>query len=333
LVPDVSVVVLNYNTRDLLADCLDSIYDSADGLDIELIVVDNASADGSADMVEKRYPQIYLIKNTVNAGFSGGINLGIRTASADKVLVLNQDTLLKPGSLEHMVGFLDESRDVGIVGPKLVSSSGEYQQSSNYFTIPSLRNALLILMRMVFSHGRRLGALCADPVFNKNGPVEVDWIHGACMLVRREVFDQVGLFDENFFVYMEDMELCYRSLQKGWKSFYLPEAEIVHLTNKSGIQNIGELYSYKRIRFYVWGIDYFLRKHLRPVYSYTTLMLLAIGALSVSVILRLGLLLGHDGDEIRQKVIYAQRLGLASFAGFFSSIITPRTAPATRLGS
>jgi GT2 family glycosyltransferase len=321
MAPDISIVVLNYNTRDLLADCLESIIENLNGLDAELVVVDNASDDGSADMVESQYPQAFLVKNHTNEGFSSGINNGIRAASADYILVLNQDTLVKPGSLERMVGFLEGNGDAGIVGPKLLSANGTYQQSCNYFTVPSPKNALLLLMGMVLPRGKKLGTYCADPWSNGNGSVEVDWIHGACMLVRKEVFGEAGLFDENFFVYMEDMEFCYRARKKGWKTVYLPQAEIVHLTNQSGIQNIGKLYSYKRLRFYVWGIDYFLRKHFNPVYSYFTLLFLAIGALSASIVLRLALLLGLNSEETRKKIVYSQRLGMASAAGLLSGIM------------
>jgi hypothetical protein len=315
---DVSIVVLNFNTRDLLAGCIDSVMANTGGLDMELIVVDNASGDGSADMVEREYPLVRLIRNPGNTGFSGGINLGIGAAAAPYILVLNQDTLIKPGAIEHMLEYLRCDPKAGIVGPRLVSGGGRYQQSCNYFTTPGLKNALLLLANMALPHGTSIMGLCADPAWNRAGPVEVDWVHGACILVRREVFDQAGLFDERFYVFMEDMEFCYRAFLAGWKTVYLPGTEIVHFTNRSGIQTIGKLYSYGRIAFYVTGIDYFLRKHFSPAHAYMTIALMAVGSLVLSLLLRLAFLAGIGGEEIKQKIVYSQRMGKASLAGLLA---------------
>lgn len=317
---DISIVVLNYNTRDLLADCLDSIYENINGLDYELIVVDNASQDGSASMVESRYPDACLIKNQENNGFSSGVNLGIKASNSDYVMVMNQDTLVRPGAFERMLEMILEDPTTGIVGPRLLTKSGQYQQSCNYFTIPRLKNALLFLMSMVLPHGREIFGTSADPGKSTTGPVMVDWVHGACMLVRREVFDKAGLFDENMFIYMEDMEFCYRAHQAGWKTVYMPDAEIIHYTNQSGIQTIGKLYSYRRLRLYISGIDYFLRKHFGLAHSFFTRVALACGCLAVSFLLRLLYLLRiftEARGDIRKKIVYSQRMGIASLASLF----------------
>lgn len=319
--PQISIVVLNYNTRELLADCLNSIYENINGLDYELIVVDNASHDGSANMVESNYPDVNLIKSRENNGFSSGINLGIKESRSDYIMVMNQDTLVKPGAFEQMLESMLDDPNTGIVGPRLLSKGGRYQQSCNYFTIPRVRNALLFLMSIVLPHGMELLGACADPGKSTTGPVMVDWVHGACMLVRREVFDQTGLFDEKMFIYMEDMEFCYRAHQAGWKTVYQPSAEIIHYTNQSGIQTIGKLYSYRRLRLYISGIDYFLRKHFGMAHSFFTRVILACGCLTVSLFLRLYYLLkivAQDREDTRKKIVYSQRMGVAALASLFS---------------
>lgn len=319
LTPDLSVVVLNYNTRELLKDCLRSIETSNDGLDVQLIVVDNASPDGSAAMVRETFPGVHLIENSENVGFTRGNNQGIEAAEAPYILVLNQDTVIKPGALGGMLRYMESNPRTGIVGPRLVDGSGEYQQSCHYFTLLKARYALLFLMTMMGSSGIESLGMSTNPNNGDEAPAEVDWVYGACMLVRRELLESVGPFDENIFAYGEDMEFCYRAHKDGWRVVYLPEAEIIHYGNRSGIQVFGDEEGYRMLRLRLSNLDYFLRKHFNAAHSAIIRLLMGMGSLVIAGPLGL---MGYavKKEELKRRASHFLNLGLASLASFFSSV-------------
>ena len=312
LKPNISVVALNYNTRELLASCLESLNLNCDSLSLQLIVVDNASRDGSAQMIKEQFPDVDLIENSENLGSAQGTNQGIRCSNAPYVLILNPDTIIKPGVLRLLHDYMESNPRVGIVGPRLVGISGEYQQSCHYFTLLKARYALLLLLTLInFKGSKRLG-LSTNPAGDATQPTEVDWIYTACALVRREVFDDVGLLDDNLFFAGDDMELCYRAKLAGWKVVYLPEAEIIHYGNQSAVQVFGDIHSYKRAKARISGLDYFLRKHFNAAHSYIIRTILGLGSLTISALLGLVYVLKKGDKDIGRRVKQTGGLGMVS---------------------
>ena len=222
--PALSIVIVNWNTRDILAACLRSIRVTAGDIAPEIIIVDNASTDGSPDMVSSEFPEFTVIRNEENLGFAAANNIGIPRARGRYVMLLNSDAELTPGSASRMIEYMERHPDVGLIGPKLVSSDGTLQINGQKF--PTLvREILGVLHAPRFFPGlAKLGWGRED--FDANA--EVDSLAGACMLARREVVDMVGGLDERFFMYFEDVDWCRRIKKAGWRVHYLGEVQIVH---------------------------------------------------------------------------------------------------------
>ncbi len=246
---DLSIVVVNWNTRELLRRCLDSLPAATEGLSAETIVVDNNSTDGSAAMVRAHYPQVHLVENGENAGFVRATNQGITLSRGRYVLLLNSDTVAPPGSLARMVAFMEDHPDAGAAGPKLVNPDGSFQAS--YARFPTLLSESL----SAFGLNRRLyGPYHPSPSPRPDDrPAPVDWVPGASLLLRRMALEAVGPLDEGFWMYSEDTDLCYRIHRAGWKVYYLPDVEIVHFGGASSKQcrpeSVGRLYRSK-MRFF-----------------------------------------------------------------------------------
>ena len=247
---DVSVVVVNWNTRDLLAQCLDSIYGAVGSLSAQVIVVDNGSADGSVEMVRQKYPQACAIANTENVGFVRANNQAMAQCQGRYILLLNSDTLVLPGSLEATVAFMDAHPDAGLAGIRLLHADGTFQAS--YTLFPTLWQEFLILTR--------LGRWLIRPYFPSRGP-EIErgaqeirgYVEGAYIMARREAVERVGGFDEHIFMYAEDVDWCYRFYQAGWPVWYLPQVSIIHYGGQSSGKRRGrmeaELYR-SRVHFF-----------------------------------------------------------------------------------
>ena len=256
---DLSVVILNFNTCDLLRDSIKSIFESTHNIDFEVIVVDNASVDNSCEMVKTEFPNVKLIENKKNTGFSHGNNLGIKETSGEYICLLNPDTVVKENTFEYLIKFMKENPECGISGPKIYFGDGSIQFSFRSF--PSFSTAL-------FNRASTLTKLFPKNPFSdaylmtstdRDQPGEVDWLSGSCMVVNKKAIDEVGLLDENFFMYAEDVDWCYRMKQKGWKNFYCPSGTIIHYTEQSSKQYpIKSLYERHRSMYY------FYKKH----YSY-----------------------------------------------------------------
>lgn len=233
---DVSVVIVNWNTRELLRGCLSSLLDHVDSLQIETIVVDNGSGDGSAAMVAREFPWVCLLTNTRNLGFAAANNQGMSRAHGGYLLLLNSDTVVLPGALQRMIHFMDEHPHVGALGPRLLNADGSLQSSARDFSRPG-RDALAILEverwplvgTIARRNMRRRSAYWSDHQPTR----EVDWAMGACLLLRRDALEQVGLLDDAYFFFAEEMDLCYRLRQQGWPVVFLADAEIVHLGGQS----------------------------------------------------------------------------------------------------
>lgn len=246
-----SIVIVNWNTCDLLFNCLESIFNPPLDLDFKVIVVDNASSDGSREMVEERFPEVELISNSNNPGFAYANNQALKQCSSELVLLLNADTVVKPGAIETMVEFIENNPRVGIVGARLLNPDGSLQVSA--YPEPTLAREIWRLF-----HLEKLYYYGTYPMkrWNHDEPRKVDVLKGACMLIRREAIEDVGLFDEDYFIYSEEVDLCTRMQKSGWSLFWLPTAEIIHFEGQSTQQVAEEMF----LRLYQGKIQYF-RKH------------------------------------------------------------------------
>jgi hypothetical protein len=223
---DLTIIIVNWNTRALLENCLHSIGQTKGNLKVQIIVVDNASIDGSKDMVAALFPEVYLISSGGNLGFAKANNLAIPYAEAPLILFLNPDTILKERSLAAMVDFLKAHPSVGALGCKIRDLNDRVQELPLQMRISPLKKLfdLLLVSEKTMGTMRRIIPY-QDP--NRSGYVSL--LYGACLMVRKITLDQVGSFDERFFMYCEDVDLCHRIGAQGWKLYYLDAAEIIHL--------------------------------------------------------------------------------------------------------
>lgn len=225
---DLSIIIVNWNTRDLLQRCLDDAASHAGSLQYEVIVVDNASTDDSVEMLKSSYPQVRLIQNPENGGFSKANNLGIQQAQGRYYLLLNTDAFVHPGALETMVRFMDENPDTGAGGCRLYYEDGTLQRSCTAF--PTLATELwqALWLDRLFPRSMIFGKYWMT-YWDFNDTRPVDSIIGAFMMLRREALDEIGLLDEGYFMYSEEVDLCYRLNQAGWKIRFTPKATATHI--------------------------------------------------------------------------------------------------------
>lgn len=226
--PSLSIVVVNWNTRELLCSCLGSIQGSADPADLKVIVVDNGSTDGSSSMVGSDFQWVRLIQNGENQGFARANNQALPLCRGRYIMLLNSDTEVLPGTLDHMIEFMDRHPEVAILGPTLIDPEGALQVQTAG-DLPTLRSVFihyLFLSRLV---PRRFRGFYLIPSQIRNEPVPVEWVSAACLVARREVFEQLGGFDEDYFFYAEVFEFCERAKDAGFRAMHLPSAKVVHV--------------------------------------------------------------------------------------------------------
>jgi hypothetical protein len=233
--PDLSICIVNWNTRDDLERALRSLLLASLGLTQEVVVVDNGSWDGSADMVARRFPLVRLIRSTENLGFARGYNRAVAETTGRYLLLLNPDTITRPGAPKALLRFMEAHPRVAATGPRLLNRDGSLQFSCRRFPRPAAALFRNTPLGKLFPRNRYTrDYLMADT--DHQAESSVDWISGAAMCIRREAWEQVGGFDEGFFMYAEDMDWCWRARQAGWDIYYVPEAEVVHLIGRSSDQ-------------------------------------------------------------------------------------------------
>ncbi len=263
--PDLSIIIVSYNTRDLLAECLASVYadlarDSA-SLTAEVMVVDNASMDDSATMVRQRYPQATLIASVTNLGYGGGANLGLRRAGGRYLMLLNSDTLVLPGALRELVAFMDAHPDTGACGPRLLDPDSGLQRSA--FRFPTLAQVALDLFPLI----PRLADTHLNGRYRQDNPAHqqpfgVDFTLGAAFVVSRAVYALTGGFDERFFMYAEEVDWAMRIRAAGFRWYSVPAARIVHYAGQSVKQQPGRMfYELHRSRALLY------RQHYPPAFQ------------------------------------------------------------------
>ena len=279
-----SIIIVSYNTRDILLDCLRSVRDSQLQLSYEVIVVDNASTDGSPQMVEREFPDVLLIKNSVNLMFAKANNQAMRIAKGDYFLLLNSDCIVEPGNIEKLYDFIRARQaKVACVGPRVLSQDGSFQSEGNPF------DGLGFVLGVLFSpFVLPLPASVKERLLPKGFPRilrgkcrRVGWISGCCMLISRSVITAVGMLDENLFFYHEETDFCLRARQEGFETWVYPDAYITHLGSASMAPN-GSIRTDERVaatrlyfldKFYHRG--YWVVVCLLKLFTFVPLMLLS----------------------------------------------------------
>jgi len=253
--PDVSIIVVSWNTREILRDCLRSIYEQAGDVSFEIIVVDNGSTDGSAEMVAARFTAVQLIANPENRGFAAANNQGMALARGRYVLLLNSDTIVLNGAIAKSVAFADAHVGAAVVGCRVWNAERVVQNSC--FLFPSALNLMLFATYgyKLFPKSRFWGREMMT-YWDHREVRPVDVVSGCYMLVRRAVIEQVGMMDEAFFIYAEETDWCYRFRQAGWQVLFFPAASIIHLGGASSCQVEAQM----KLQA-AGGILYFLKKH------------------------------------------------------------------------
>lgn len=261
---DLSIIIVNWNVRELLRRCLTSILEARTSgtepgtwnLELETIVVDNASSDGSLEMLRAEFPQVQVIANEGNLGFTRGNNQGLALSRGRYVLFLNPDTEIVGDSLAMMVRTMEARPTVGVLGPQLRYPDGTVQSSRRRFPtlITALFESTLLAQWWPENPWARHYRLADRP---DDLEQEVDWLVGACLLARREALEQVGGFDEGFFMYSEELDLCRRLRAAGWRVVYLPQAQVIHHEGKSSEQVVPE----RHLHFQTSKVRYFRKHH------------------------------------------------------------------------
>jgi len=251
---DVSIIIVAWNVRELLYHCLESVFTETKGISFEVIYVDNASEDGSVDMVMKEFPEVRIIQNSKNEGFIKANNQGIETSEGRYILLFNSDTIVLNNAIAKMVKFADTNPGSAIVGCKVLNPDRTLQRSC--FMYPSLLNLLLsaTYLYKMFPKNRFFGRE-EMTWWDFNEIKEVETVCGCCSLVRKEAIKQVGLMDERYFVYGDDPDWCYRFKKDGWKILFTPEAEIIHyggqttkqMTNEFKLQLYGSILIFMKL--------------------------------------------------------------------------------------
>lgn len=224
---DISFIIVNWNTRDILIDCLNSIYKTVTDIGFEIYVVDNNSTDGGREATKKRFPDVKLIENKTNTGFAHANNQALRIMQGRFAVLLNTDAVLQEGAIKSLLNFMNNTPGAGIAGVQLLNKDGSRQNSIDNFPSPETEILNKSILRFFFP----------DKYPGKSrihhSPIEVDSVIGACMIVRKEAMDEVGLFDEDYFIFLEETDWCFRMHKKGWKVYHVPDARVFHFSGHS----------------------------------------------------------------------------------------------------
>ena len=272
---DISFIIVNWNTRDILMDCLNSIYKTVKDIDFEIYVVDNNSTDGSQEAVKKEFPDVMLIENEINTGFAYANNQALRIMQGRFAVLLNSDAVLKEQAIKKLLTFMIATSSAGIAGVQLLNEDSSLQNSIDNF--PSTETEIFnkSILRLFFP----------DKYPSKNRiyekPIEVDSVIGACMMIRKEAIDEVGVFDEDYFIFLEETDWCFRMYKKGWKVFHVPDAEVFHLSGHSKKKTPWR----SQIEYYI-SLYKFFRKNRTPL-SYLTLRVLKPFKIFINLILNI----------------------------------------------
>lgn len=260
---DLSILIVNYNTRELTLDALRSVYRSQTNYTFEVILIDNHSTDGSVEAIKEEFPQVTIIENQENVGFAKANNQGIRRAAGRYILLLNSDTIIQPDTLEIMLRFMDQHPNIGASGCKVVLPDGSLDKACRRgFPTPSASFYYAFGLAKLFPHVPKFNQYQLS-YLDPDDDYPVDCLVGAFMLVRREVIDHVGMLDEDFFMYGEDVDWCYRIKKAGWEIYYYPKTSIIHYKGAGKKRKSRKVvYEFHR------AMILFHRKHYQKSYSW-----------------------------------------------------------------
>lgn len=271
---DLSVIIVNWNTKKLIEDCLTSIFKFTKNLDFEVIVVDNNSNDGSQKMVQNKFPKIKLIQNKNNLGFAKANNLGIKSANGEYLLLLNSDTYLIENSFQKMVEEASKQKNLGVLAPQLLNQDRSIQQSVGFFPdLPQVFFWMTFIDDLPFGLFLKPYHVDHDSFYQKNQ--QVDWVTGAALLIPKNVTQKTGELDEKIFMYGEDVELCFRVKRAGFRIIFTPATKIVHIGRGSS----GRVSTRAFVGEFE-GLKYFYRKHKSNFSLQILRILLKIGSLA-----------------------------------------------------
>jgi len=262
---DLSIIIVNYNTRRLTLDCLHSVYASVTGYTYEVLLIDNNSSDDSVSSIRNEFPQVGLIENKENAGFSRANNQGIRLARGQYILLLNSDTIVEPDTFQIMLDYMNRHPEIGAAGCKVVLPDGSLDKACKRgFPTPSASFYYAFGFSKLFPDRPRFNQYQLG-YLNPDEEYEVDCLVGAFMMVRRKTIEEVGMLDEEFFMYGEDVDWCYRIKEAGWQIYYYPRTKIIHYKGASSRRK-----PYKIIYEFHRAMILFHRKHYKRNYSFVT---------------------------------------------------------------
>lgn len=254
-----SIIIVNWNVKELLRKCLESVYGGAKNASfgLEVIVVDNASTDGSAEMVKRKFPQTALIANKTNQGFAKANNQGISLSKGDFILLLNPDTVILDNALGKSVEFMKKNKDCGVMGCKILNPDKTLQPSVRRF--PKFLPIFLIFLKLpkILPNLKAINNYLATD-FDYAKTQTANQVMGAFMMIRKEVFERAGLLDEKFFIWFEEVDFCKRVWENGYKVYYTPQAEIIHYGGQSFDQ---QKVIKKQLIFFKSAWRYFLKHH------------------------------------------------------------------------
>ena len=224
---DLSIIIVNWNSKEYLQKCLDSILSSTNGMECEILVIDSGSFDGCEEMLRQHYPQVFFIQSEENLGFAKSNNMAFKSSRGQYLLFLNPDTEVESNAIEILYSHLISLPEAGIVGARLLNSDRTIQTSCIQ-AFPNIINQLLDfnVLREYFPRAKLWGM---RPLFNEgNAPTAVDAVSGACLMIKGSIFEEIGMFSSDYFMYSEDIDLCFQARKAGWMSFYVPTAIVVH---------------------------------------------------------------------------------------------------------
>ncbi len=297
---DISFIIVNWNTRDILMDCLDSIYKTVADIDVEIYVVDNNSTDGSQAAVKQKFPDVKLIENETNTGFAHANNQALSIMQGKFAVLLNSDAVLKEDSIKKLLAIMTGNPRVGIAGVQLLNDDGSRQNSIDNF--PSTETEIFnkSVLRLFFP------GKYPSKSMSYNDPIEVDSVIGACMIVRKEAMDEVGVFDEDYFVFLEETDWCFRMNKKGWKVYHVPDAEVFHLSGHSKKRTPWR----SQIEYYI-SLYKFFRKNRTPL-SYLTLRVLKPCKIFINLVLNIlgNLITLFQKEGLRNRLLKYYKLFL-----------------------
>ena len=312
---NLSIVIVSWNAKKFVDECLGSLRTVSGQSDVEIFVVDNCSTDGTPELVRESYPEVVLIQNQSNVGFARANNVGIARSTGEYVALINSDVRVLPGCIEKMLAYMRSDSRVGLLGPRMLGATGKSARS--YMSAPTLWRCFCraLALDVVFPSSKALGSYTM-PYFKRDQITEVDVLNGWFWMTRREALDEVGLLDETFFMYGEDIDWCKRFRDAGWKVVYFPEAESIHYGGASSAKAPVRFYvEMQRANFQYW------QKHFSRLSQFAFLAIVALHQALRIIPYGLRAVIGTGRSDARYKVqrSFACLRWIMGLSGLFSA--------------